>query len=102
MLNRDPSDTSIPRVSAALDDLRQRLGPAAHGGRYLTSGEAIALMDELVDLADAALQLEREVGALRWNYQGRVDGTSCDVDEGGNVVRLHVGRSSTGGRDAAS
>lgn len=73
---QDIPNDELRHVSNALDSLRDRLSSAAHGGRYLTSGEAIALMDELQGLRDHARALENEVSAHRWNEAGRIDRAS--------------------------
>ena len=60
-------------VSNALGDLRDRISPAVHGGRFLTPSEAIALMDELLTLREHSRAIENELSACRWNEAKRID-----------------------------
>ncbi|MEM1370601.1 MAG: hypothetical protein AAGG72_00075 [Pseudomonadota bacterium] len=97
------SNDDLRHVSTELDALRDRLSPAVHGGRILTSAEAIALMDELAALREHARALENEVSAHCWNEAGRIDRTDAAnaallqlvTDKDSNVV-LFRGRD--GGR----
>lgn len=69
---RIPND-DLRRVSGALSDLRDRLAPGAHGGRFLTAEEIVALMEELGLLTALAKRIENEISAHRWNEAGRQD-----------------------------
>jgi hypothetical protein len=81
MIGSEPLPADQLRVvSTRIANLRDRLGPLAHGGCHLQSCDVVALMQELADLAGLAKRLENEISARRWNEKARADRDALDTE----------------------